>query len=236
MMDLKSRDYSPRTINRKLEVLKSFYRYHFKYSGLTSSPCRFIYHLKYVKPKGQFVAVDKVIKILDGIDQGMNRKMVREKLILELLYQTGCRCSEITGLKKKNIDFKKSQLKVLGKGRIERIVPISDYAVSLLKIHHNLWKHKNKGPYVFVTSKGRKIYSMYVWRLVRKYFHSEETGMNVSPHTLRHSIATHLYHNRAPLHSIKQLLGHRSLKSTSIYLHNDLAKLKRDYNMAHPKK
>jgi integrase/recombinase XerC len=232
---LRSNGYTARTANRKLEVLKSFYRYHIKFSGLKESPCQLIQSLRYSSPRGTFIQVDTFNNILNNIDHRNSRKLLRDRLILEILYFTGCRATEIINLKKAKIDYNKMQLKITGKGNYERIAVVSPAIIEMIKLYNKKWKHINKTPFLFNNDKGKKIYPMFLWRLIRAYYKPSELGHNTSAHVIRHSIATHLYHNRAPLHSIKTFLGHRSLKTTVIYLHFDIQHLIRVHNSAHPK-
>jgi integrase/recombinase XerC len=166
---------------------------------------------------------------------GVNRKVVRDQLVLELLYCTGCRADEIINLKKENVNLVKFQLRVLGKGKVERVIPLSARVVRLIKKHLKLWKGKNRGAYLITNNKGDKLYPMYLWRLIRKYLNTDSVGVKVSAHTLRPSFATHLYHNRAPIKSIRDLLGHRSLRSTEAYLHLNIFHLICIHRGSHPR-
>lgn len=235
LIDLRVKNYSNRSINRKLEVLKSFYRFYRRFSDFKIYPCSFVKPLRYAKTRGNYIPVEKIQCTLNGIRSGTNRKSVRDKLTLELLYQTGCRAAEIINLKKEDIDWDRHQIKVFGKGRVERIIPINDRLMKLMKKHLKLWRDKNGGPYLLTNNKGENIYPMYLWRLIRKYFKPEIIEMNVSAHTFRHSCATHLYHNRAPIKAIRDLLGHRALRSTEPYLHLNVHTLVAIYHYSHPK-
>lgn len=124
---------------------------------------------------------------------------------------------------------------MIGKGRVERIVPVNARIMRLLMRYLKAWFRERKSDYVFTIKKGTQFNPMYLWRLIRRYFKPEETGVFVSAHTFRHSVATHLYHNRAPIQSIRDILGHRSIKSTIVYLHLDSEKMKRIHRSAHPR-
>jgi integrase/recombinase XerC len=227
--------YSLRTVNRKLEVLKSFYRYHFRQGNIPESPCLRIPQLRFIRPKGRFIPAVCVKQVLDDIVPGNCRTKLRDKLILEILYFTGCRASEIINLKTNQINYFKRQIKIVGKGNFERIVLVNAQIINLIKSYRRKSKCCKDSGNLFTTDKGKKIYPMFLWRLVRRYFKPKKLGINTSAHILRHSIATHLYHNRAPLHSIKRFLGHRSLKTTVLYLHFGPEHLKKVYQDAHPK-
>jgi integrase/recombinase XerC len=231
LLFLKTQGYSFRSINRKLEVLRSFYRYYRRFTDYQNYPCAHITPLRYVKPRGSYLTVEVIKDVLDGIRTEVNRKNVRDRLVLELLYQTGCRANEIINLRKDDIDFLRRQIKVLGKGKIERIIPMRKKLMQLIRKHLGLWEMKNQTPYLITNNKGKKIYPMFLWRLIRSYFNMD----GVSAHTLRHSFATHLYHNRAPIKAIRDLLGHQSLRSTTAYLHLDIFQLSKIYTNSHPR-
>lgn len=232
---LKENNYSIKSIKRKYEVLKSYLKYHFKRKKIKELPYRGIPAVRGANPVMYFIPLDITLSILDSIKAGENRKRLRDKLALELLYYTGCRADEIIRLKKKNVDYDNLRIKVLGKGKKERYVPISKTLANLIHIHLKKWRGKNKGPYVLSDNQGKRMYPMFLWRLIRKYFTVELTGKKVSAHIIRHSISTHLYILGAPIKIIMELLGHRYLRSTAIYLHPDLEYLKKLYIKCHPK-
>ena len=148
------------------------------------------------------------------------------------------RLSELVNLKESQVDFGKKQIKVLGKGNKERIIPVSPDTIATIKDYIQL-KRKEfdlKEPYLLVTEKGKKLYPKYVYLLVRDFLNMQiKTLDKKSPHVLRHSFATHLANNGADLNAIKELLGHSSLAATQVYTHNTIEKLKDIYKKAHPK-
>jgi len=148
------------------------------------------------------------------------------------------RLSELVNLKESEVDFGRKQLKVLGKGNKERIIPISQEVVVIIKdyIQHKKKEFGAADNALLVTEKGRKMYSKYPYLLVKAFLSSEVKTLNKkSPHVLRHSFATHLSNNGADLNAIKELLGHSSLAATQVYTHNTIEKLKNVYKKAHPK-
>lgn len=235
LLSLRAKDCVPSTINRKLEVLRSFYRFHRRFSNYNEYPSSFVKPLRRKKERSNYLTVDQIRDALNTIKPGINRKVIRDKLVLELLYQTGCRSCEIINLRKEDIDFARLQIRVTGKSQVERIVPISKKVARLIEKCLKLWKEKNTGPFLFTNNKGEKMYPMFLWRLIRVYFKKLDTDVEVSAHTFRHSFATHLYHNRAPIKAIRDLLGHRSLRSTSAYLHLDIKIISEIYKNAHPR-
>ena len=228
---LKDKTYSPRTINRKIEVLRSFYRYYRRFTKYTEFPCAHIRLLRFVKPRSKYLTKERIKVVLDAIDYSKCKKLLRDRLVLELLYQTGSRASEVINLRKNQYNRHRNQIRIVGKGNVDRVVPISKRLKKLINLHLKSWGEENRTPYLFSTDSGKKMYSMFLWRLIKKYFPEKE----VSAHTLRHSCATHLYHNRAPIKAIRDLLGHRALRSTEVYLHLEIGHLINIYTDSHPR-
>lgn len=222
---------SPRTINRKLEVLRSFYRFYRRFTEYDKFPCAHIRAIRFVKTKGKYLTKERIRDVLDSIDYKNSGPLLRDRLVLELLYQTGCRASEVINLRKNQVDFYRGQIRVIGKGNIERVIPIGKRIRRLLQKYRKITRATNDTPYFFTTDNGGKMYPMFLWRLIRRYFKAP----GISAHTLRHSFATHLYQNRAPIKAIRDLLGHRSLTSTETYLHLDITHLIQIYTSSHPK-
>ena len=163
---------------------------------------------------------------------------IRNKLIVELLYSTGIRRAELINLKLTDVDINQNQIKVLGKRNKERYIPLMKSVqdtISLYLIKRNLLDSIDDKPYLFLTKKGKKIYSALVYRVVKNYFNQASTKVKKSPHILRHSFATHLLNNGADLNSVKELLGHSSLASTQVYTHNNISELKKVYSRSHPR-
>jgi integrase/recombinase XerC len=158
----------------------------------------------------------------------------RDKLILDLFYQTGIRQSELIELAINKISFSKQQIKVLGKRNKERIIPISSYLIETIKEYLS-YRQKPSVGNLLLTSGGKKLYPKLVYNIVNKYLSKVTTLSQRSPHVLRHSFATHMLNNGAELNSIKELLGHVNLSATQIYTHNSMEKIKKIYKQAHPR-
>jgi len=159
-------------------------------------------------------------------------------LVLKLLYQTGIRLSELINIKETAVDYSKKQIKVLGKGNKERILPVS--ADIILELRTYVQKKRKvfktfDAKYFLLTPKGKKIYGGYVYQAVKNYLSLTTTIHKKSPHVMRHTFATHLMNNGADLNAVKELLGHSSLAATQVYTHNTIEKLKDVYKKAHPK-
>jgi integrase/recombinase XerC len=189
----------------------------------------------------KFVEQSNLIRLLDQPEAYFTDTFegLREKLMIDVLYSTGMRRQELIGLKWSDINFGTRQIKILGKGNKERLVPVSDLLIYSLKNFKQKIKEKelnrNNLPYVFLTDDGQQTYPNFVYRIVRKYISLCSTVEKRSPHVLRHSFATHMSNNGAKLNDIKELMGHASLASTQVYTHNTIEQLKEIYKIAHPK-
>jgi len=159
----------------------------------------------------------------------------RDKLVLETFYATGIRLSELINLQEKNIDWSNCQLKVLGKGNKERLIPLHPEQLQRLKDYMAERNKLSNTDFLFITDQGNKLYEKWVYRKVNSYLGSVTTLQKKSPHVLRHSFATHLMNEGAELNAVKELLGHKSLAATQVYTHNTIQKLKDIHKQAHPK-
>lgn len=227
---------SNRTINRKVSSLKSFYKFLQKTKQIEISPLvkhKALKIAKRVQVPFSEVEIEKVMKSDSGIQ---NFESVRNKLIVELLYSTGMRRSELIQLKINDIDFSNQVVKVLGKRNKERFIPLLKSVKSSLQeylVYRN--EIETEESYLLLTKKGKKTYDTLVYRIINNYFSSVSSKIKKSPHVIRHSFATHLLNEGADLNSVKELLGHSSLASTQVYTHSSLGKLKEVYNNAHPR-
>ena len=184
----------------------------------------------------RFVAEQDMEQLFSEVVFPTDWKGRTEKLVLQLFYATGMRVSELVNLKESQLDPANGQLKVLGKGNKERIIPVD--AQLLEEIGRYINEKTNRavnGERVFVTEKGKPLQSRMVYSFVKQYLSLVTTVQKKSPHILRHSFATHLMNNGADLNAVKELLGHSSLAATQIYTHNTIEKLKEVFNKAHPK-
>jgi integrase/recombinase XerC len=158
-------------------------------------------------------------------------------MLISLFYATGMRLSELINLKEKQLDPARLQIRVLGKGNKERLIPVSKEVIQGIKEYQDLKRKtfENSEDFLLVTEKGKKMYPKYAWILVNKYLGQASTLDKKSPHILRHTFATHLMNNGAELNAVKELLGHASLAATQVYTHNTIEKLKDIHKKAHPK-
>lgn len=240
-------DIQARSINRKIVCLRSYFKFLLKNGTLTKNPMLKIKAPKISKALPVFVKEEDLTSLLDGVREEEEQNQPgfatsfagqRDRLIMEMLYGTGIRLSELIELKTTRINLYDSTVKVLGKGNKERIIPINDTLMHRIKEYEVLKKNEypgNSSEYLIVTNEGDKTYPMFIYRTVRKYLDMATTVDKRSPHVLRHSFATHLLNKGADLNAIKDLLGHTSLAATQVYTHNSLEKLKAIFKQAHPK-
>jgi len=235
MVQLMQQGISTRSINRKLSSLKTFFKFLKKRGQLEFNPMAKIIAPKSGKRLPVFVNKDQINQLFDQVDFGEAYDGARNKAIMELLYATGMRRSELIGLKVKDISFESSLLKVKGKGNKERLIPMSRKVEKVLKEYLKAKEEYFPKPAsLFLTSKGKTLYPKLVYNLVKKYLSAVTTLEQRSPHVMRHTFATHLSDNGADLNAIKELLGHSSLAATQVYTHNSIEKLKKVYEQAHP--
>lgn len=238
VLSLMDEGTSARTVNRKIASLRSFYKFLLKREAITKDPTQKIKSLKVKKELPGFANEEEFSTFLDRLVFEDSFEGKTEQIILELLYGTGIRLSELLGLKVSDFKSSESTIKVLGKRNKERIIPVSKRLNELLK---NLIAEKNhvfshdQNSYLIVNKNGGQAYPMMIYRIVRKYLNQVPSLDKKSPHALRHTFATHLLDKGADLNAVKDLLGHSSLAATQVYTHNSLEKLKSVFDQAHPK-
>jgi integrase/recombinase XerC len=235
---LKDKELSSKSINRKISSLRSFFKYLLKTGIIESTPMANVIAPRISRRLPVFVNEDDTRKLIETLSQSTEDwKTLNAKMLVILFYATGMRLSELTGLKEKQLDHSRSQIKVLGKGNKERIIPLNKEVTEIIKEYQQQKKKKfqHAEDVFLVTEKGKKMYPKYAYLLVKKYLGEVSTLDKKSPHVLRHTFATHLMNNGADLNAVKELLGHSSLATTQVYTHNTIEKLKDVYKKAHPK-
>jgi len=238
LASMKENDISSKTINRKISSLKSFFKYLIKTGALEQTPLNKVTTPKIKKRLPDFIRVDDANKLITSLKSTDDWKALNTKMLITLFYNTGMRLSELINLKENHVDFVKKQIKVLGKGNKERIIPVNSETIEIIKdyIQKKRKEFGHMDASLLVTEKGRKMYPKYPYLVVKSFLEQEvKTLDKTSPHVLRHSFATHLSNNGADLNAIKELLGHSSLAATQVYTHNTIEKLKNVYKKAHPK-
>ena len=236
IVDLVESKVSNRSVNRKISSLKSFYKYLQKIKIIQNNPLSSHKALKTSKKIQVPFSIKEVNEVLSNIVTEDSFESTRNKLIVALFYSTGMRRTELIQLKMNSINFSEKQLKVIGKRNKERLLPLLP---SVLKSMHNYIEQRDlidtSEDYLFLTSKGNKLYETLVYRIINNYFSNVSSKLKKSPHILRHSFASHMLNEGADLNSVKELLGHSSLASTQVYTHNSLEQLKKVYKQAHPR-
>jgi integrase/recombinase XerC len=238
LADLKENSITSKSINRKISALRSFFKYLLKDEVVKVNPVTAIISPKMPKRLPQFVEEKDIDDLFKEIIFAEGFKGFTEKLALEILYNTGTRKAELINLREYNIDISNSNIKVLGKGNKERIIPISKQLVEEIKFYIAEKRRligRDEANFLLVSEKGKPLDPKYVYNIAKKYLSQVTTIDKKSPHILRHSFATHLMNNGADLNAVKELLGHSSLAATQIYTHNTIEKLKDVYKKAHPK-
>jgi integrase/recombinase XerC len=237
MVHLTDKGLSPRSINRKLSSLKSLYKFELKSGKIKNNPAININGPKTEKRLPSFVEEKEMQYLFENLEFERSFSGNRDKLILDLFYQTGIRLSELQNIKIKDIDFSKKMLKVLGKRNKERLIPLHNQTLILIS---NYIKIRSKEvqishPFLILNNNGEQAGKKFVYRCVNSYLSKVTANTKKSPHVIRHTFATHMLNRGADLNTIKELLGHASLAATQVYTHNSINKLKTVYKQAHPK-
>jgi tyrosine recombinase XerC len=233
---LRSKDYSKTSIARKLASLRSFFKFLYKESYIKFNPVLAVTTPKQDKKLPNFLSVEEMKKLLES-PKGKDAPGLRDRAILETLYSTGIRVSELVGINTDKVDFISGVIKVTGKGRKERMVPIGEKALSAIREYLSVrdrtpQKDKNA---LFLNKSASRLTDRSVRRVLNKYIRLTALKTGISPHTLRHSFATHLLDRGADLRSVQELLGHMNLSTTQIYTHVTTERLKDVYQKTHPR-
>lgn len=240
VVSLMEEGYSSLSVNRKLSSLKSFYRYLQKKGLVDDNPARKVSGPKVNKSLPHFVKEAEMDRLLDGRDFGDDFEGVRDRMILELFYLTGMRCSELIGLKNQDIDTGSLQLKVTGKRNKQRLIPFANSLKDKIDTYINIRTQELEGsnqpdaPF-FVRKNGKPLSNNIVYAIVNEYLSLIPGLTKKSPHVLRHTFATSMLNSGADLNAVKELLGHSSLSSTEVYTHTTFEELKKVYHQAHPR-
>ena len=230
---------SSRSINRKISALKSFFNYHLRVGNIEKSPMFQVTSPKMAKRLPEYVAQEDMERLFSSQLFEDNFEGWRDRAVIELFYSTGMRLSELINIKKHDVDFYENSIKVLGKRNKERIIPFTPTAKEVLEKYFSFFSQdsvfSNKNCFIFVTTKGKKLYPKAVYNIVRKYLDMITTIDKRSPHVIRHTFATHLLNNGADINAIKEILGHANLAATQIYTRNSIEKLKSIHKQSHPR-
>ncbi|QMW07187.1 tyrosine-type recombinase/integrase [Spirosoma foliorum] len=239
IVSLVEADIDKSSVNRKIATLRSFYNFLVRRKVIELDPMTKIQALKASKRLPQYVEEKPMEMLLNDIEFPDTFEGIRDKLVLELLYGTGIRLSELTGLKTADVNLYDKTILVLGKRNKHRIIPLTQPLFELIQQYNQLKEKEFSGQadqtILIVSDKGVPAYPVLIQRIVKKNLALVTTLEKKSPHVLRHSFATHLLNRGADLNAIKDLLGHSSLAATQVYTHTSLEQLKKTYDQAHPK-
>ncbi|MBF0274483.1 MAG: tyrosine recombinase [Nitrospinae bacterium] len=232
--------YGKTTIRRKISTLKSFYKYLVRNAYISNNPTDTLLIPKKEKKLPNTYTVDGVFRLLDSIDtQTFKGKL--HKALLELMYSCGLRVSEVSNAEINGFDFNKGYLRIIGKGNKERMIPVGEKSIQAIRDYLEAPEYlqvrskvKSRPIPLFINEAGRKVNTKYIYNLVKKQSMLSGNGLELSPHSVRHSFATHLLNNGADLRSIQEMLGHSSLSTTQQYTHLNVNKLMDVYDKAHP--
>lgn len=238
VIDLLEQGLTPRTIRRKLSTLKTYFRFLLKHKQIEENPMLKVVIPKVGKRLPVHVQEHEMAQLFERAAFTEDFPGQRDRTMLELLYATGMRRAELLGLRLQDVDFGQRVIRVLGKGKKERLIPFGTALREQLQAYLDVREATfpdNGEAHLLLTDKGAKLYPKFVYNTVKRYLSLVTTLEQRSPHVLRHSFATHLSNNGADLNAIKELLGHANLAATQIYTHNSIEKLKKVYQQAHPK-
>lgn len=230
-------DLAPTTVSHNISSLKTFYSYFLKQVRISNNPTDGIKSPKLGIHLPTYLTIDEVNKLLDI--EVTDAFSSRNKAILELMYATGLRISEVISLEFKNVDYDECIIRVMGKGSKERIVPVNDYAIKYLKEYIDNYRPelvKNDiNNYIFLNNHGRMLTRQGIFKMIKNYAALKNIKKTIGPHTLRHTFATHLLENGADLRVIQELLGHSDISTTQIYTHLTKEALHNEYKKYFPR-
>ena len=235
VVSLMEEKLNPSSVNRKIASLRTYYGFLKRKNYISKDPTRVLTALKARKKLPAFVEEKSMEMLFDTFHFTDDFQGIRDRVIMELLYGSGIRLSELIHLGVKDLDLPGRTIRVMGKRAKERIVPISSSLVQLLQAYLPQRDSEEGVNNLILTDNGKEAYPVFIQRIVKKYLSMVTTLSQKSPHVLRHTYATHLLNRGADLNAIKELLGHANLAATQIYTHNSIEKLKKTHQEAHPK-
>ncbi len=235
---MRKRGLNNGSVARKISSIRGFYRFMARERYVTVNPAEAVSQPKQGRRLPDFLGLEEVEKLLWAASRDPVSG-IRDGCILELLYSGGLRVSELTGLKARQINMEQGYLRLTGKGKKERIVPLGEVSLLLIRQYlddETVRAHRKPGEDgLFLNRQGRSLSRQSVWNLIKKHARAAGIRKNVTPHTLRHSFATHLLENGADLRSVQEMLGHSDISTTQIYTHLSRTHIRKEYDKAHPR-
>ncbi|WP_339874827.1 tyrosine-type recombinase/integrase [uncultured Algoriphagus sp.] len=239
VIDLVDSGLSTTSVNRKIATLRSYYKFLLRSRIISKDPTYKLKGLKNPRKLPEFVQEDTILAVLDESVYEPSFEGQRDKMVMEFLYLTGVRLSELIGLKWSDVNLIEDSVKVLGKRKKERIIPITKGLKQNILLYKKVFEERfskvGQSEYFIVSNQQKQSYPMMIFRIVRHYLDLFAQTSKRSPHVLRHTFATHLLNKGADLNAVKDLLGHANLAATQVYTHNSMEKLKAVFEQAHPK-
>ena len=228
---------SARSINRKLSSLNGYFKYLIRNEVISKNPMKKVIPPKVDKKLPSFIIEREMHQVSERIQVEDDFKVKRNSLIIDLLYQTGMRRSELINLKVVDINSQRREVRVLGKGKKVRSIPLNEVLIERIMDYINAKEEEftDHTEYLIVSDRGKKMNPKSLYNIVKLYLSGTMSSDKKSPHVLRHSFATHLLNNGADINAIKEILGHANLAATQVYTHNSVERLIKIYNQAHPK-
>ena len=239
LLDLKERNYAVTTLARKIAAAKSFFGFMMAEGNIRSNPTENINSPKVGKPLPDAISISQVRQLIDQPAGLSTPEAKRDRAMLELLYASGMRASELVSLNLNDVDTKECYVRCFGKGNKERLVPIYQQAARVVEEYvvevRPKLVHSDTEQALFVNQRGGRLTRQGLWQILKAYAKSAGLGKQVTPHTLRHSFATHMLSGGADLRSVQELLGHANISTTQIYTHLTSEHIRRTYDKAHPR-
>jgi len=233
-MNLSEKGIDKRSIGRKLASIRGLFKFAFQNEYSETNPAAYLKNPKTSRKLPEITSTESILKIYQLADEAEENPALI-KVIFELLYGCALRVSELCNLNFSDIDLSSNILKVKGKGSKERIVPVGDKSIPVIKQYLGSTEHISYNEPLLKTKRGNRIYPRFVYRIINKYLSKVTDIKKKSPHILRHSAATHMLDNGADLRAVKEILGHENLSTTQIYTHVSVERLKKTYKKSHPK-
>jgi integrase/recombinase XerC len=226
-----------RSLNRKISGINGYFKYMMRNGLATKNPCSLLHSVRLPERVPVFLKPSETEHLLEELSFGEGFGAATNRLILELLYISGMRRAELINLKEQDIEWSLRQLRILGKGNKERLLPVSEAVLDSLRDYIALKKADglDAAPHLLVLSSGKMLYEKYVYTTVKRHLAMVTTMKKKSPHVLRHTFATHLLNNGASIQAIKELLGHSSIAATQVYTHINIEELKKVHKLNHPR-